>query len=114
MIVFLRRAAKALIVLLLLMITAVAAFRMAAAARETATRDELAPASGRLIQTNSGRIFVQEKGPRDGIPVALIHGTAAWSELWRATIDKLAAAGFHVIAFDLPPFNFSDRPGDYT
>ena len=48
------------------------------------------------------------------MPVVLIHGTAAWSELWRATIDALAAAGFHVIALDLPPFGFSDRPGDYT
>ena len=26
----------------------------------------------------------------------------------------LAAAGFHVIALDLPPFGFSDRPGSYT
>ena len=28
--------------------------------------------------------------------------------------DALAAAGFHVIALDLPPFGFSDRPGSYT
>jgi pimeloyl-ACP methyl ester carboxylesterase len=111
---FLRRLGKALLVLLLLIVVAAAAFRLAAAMRETATREDLAPASGHLVQTSSGGVFVQEKGPPDGTPVALIHGTAAWSELWRATIDKLAAAGFHVIAFDLPPFGFSDRPGDYT
>jgi pimeloyl-ACP methyl ester carboxylesterase len=46
--------------------------------------------------------------------VVLFHGTAAWSELWRKTIDRLSAAGFHVIALDLPPFGFSDRPGRYT
>ena len=109
---FLRRTAKVLLVLLLLIVAAVAAFRLAAAMRETATREELAPASGHLVQTVSGRVFVQEKG--DGVPVVLIHGTAAWSELWRATIDAVAAAGFHVIALDLPPFGFSDRPGDYT
>ena len=57
---------------------------------------------------------MQEKGPADGIPVVLFHGTAAWSELWRHTSDALAAAGFHVIALDLPPFGFSDRPGSYT
>jgi len=34
--------------------------------------------------------------------------------LWRHTTPVLAAAGFHVIALDLPPFGFSDRPGSYT
>ena len=29
--------------------------------RETATREELAPASGHLVQTASGGMFVQEK-----------------------------------------------------
>ena len=66
------------------------------------------------MPTGSGRVFVQEKGPAGGIPVVLFHGTAAWSELWRRTIDALAAAGFRVIALDLPPFGFSDRPGSYT
>jgi pimeloyl-ACP methyl ester carboxylesterase len=59
-------------------------------------------------------VFVQQKGPADGVPVVLFHGTAAWSELWRRTIEALAAAGFHVIALDLPPFGFSDRPGHYA
>ena len=66
------------------------------------------------MPTRSGGVFVQEKGPADGIPVVLFHGTAAWSELWRRTSDALAAAGFRVIALDLPPFGFSDRPGSYT
>jgi pimeloyl-ACP methyl ester carboxylesterase len=44
----------------------------------------------------------------------LFHGTAAWSELWRRTITALTASGFRVIAFDLPPFGFSDHPGTYT
>jgi pimeloyl-ACP methyl ester carboxylesterase len=112
--VFLRRAAKTLLVLLLLIVVAVAGFRLPAAMRETATREELAPASGHLVQTASGAVFVQEKGPPDGVPVVLVHGTAAWSELWRTTIDALGSSGFHVIALDLPPFGFSDRPGDYT
>jgi pimeloyl-ACP methyl ester carboxylesterase len=54
------------------------------------------------------------KGPPDGIPVVLFHGTAAWSELWWRTTEALAAAGLRVIALDLPPFGFSDRPGTYT
>lgn len=57
-------------------------------------------------------MFVQVKGPDTGVPVVLIHGTAAWSELWRGTIDFLAGNGYRVIALDLPPFGFSDRPAD--
>jgi pimeloyl-ACP methyl ester carboxylesterase len=66
------------------------------------------------VPTGSGGVFVQEKGPANGVPVVLFHGTAAWSELWRRTTDRLASAGFRVIALDLPPFGFSDRPGSYT
>ena len=110
----LRWSAKTLLALLLLVVVAVAAFRISAAFRETADRAELAPPTGHLVKTSSGGVFVQEKGPPDGVPVVLFHGTAAWSELWWRTSDALAAAGFRVIALDLPPFGFSDRPGSYT
>ncbi len=110
----LRWSITTLLVLLLLGVAAMATFWVAASTRETGLRDELAPSTGRLVPTGSGRVFVQEKGPADGVPVVLFHGTAAWSELWRRTIDALAAAGFRVIALDLPPFGFSDRPGSYT
>lgn len=109
----LRGAAKLCLVVLLLVVAAIAAFRVAAAVRETASRDALAPSTGHWIATRSGDVFVQEKGPATGTPVVLFHGTAAWSELWRATTDALAGAGYHVIALDLPPFGFSDRPGSY-
>ena len=107
----LRWSAKTLLVLLVLVVAALASFRLAASFRETAAREALAPSTGRLVQTTSGGVFIQEKGPADGIPVVLFHGTAAWSELWFRTTDALAAAGFRVIALDLPPFGFSDRPG---
>ena len=109
-----RWSAKTLLVVLLLAVATVVAFRLTAMVRETGTRSELAPPSGHLVQTASGAVFIQEKGPANGIPVVLFHGTAAWSELWRRTIDALAAAGYRVIALDLPPFGFSDRPGNYT
>jgi pimeloyl-ACP methyl ester carboxylesterase len=110
----LRWSAKAGFVLLALFVLTIVAFRLAASIRETRTRAELAPPTGHLVPTRSGGVFVQEKGPADGVPVVLFHGTAAWSELWRRTSDALAASGFHVIALDLPPFGFSDRPGNYT
>jgi pimeloyl-ACP methyl ester carboxylesterase len=110
----LRWSARGLLVLLALVVLTIMAFRLAASIRETGTRAELAPHTGHLVPTRSGGVFVQEKGPADGIPVVLFHGTAAWSELWRHTSDVVAAAGFHVVAVDLPPFGFSDRPGTYT
>ena len=110
----LRWSVRILIVVLVLAVGAITAFRLSASLRETATRSDLAPSTGHLVPTHSGSLFIQEKGPADGIPVVLFHGTAAWSELWRRTIDALAAAGFRVIALDLPPFGFSDRPGNYT
>ncbi|MGY8664606.1 alpha/beta hydrolase [Bradyrhizobium sp. UFLA05-109] len=110
----LRGAAYLCLIALLVLVAAVIAFRLAASARETAGRADLAPSSGHWVTTRSGDVFIQEKGPLSGIPVVLFHGTAAWSELWRATSDALAAGGYHVIALDLPPFGFSDRPGGYT
>ena len=110
----LRWSIRAALVVPLLVVAAMVTFWVAASIRETALRDELAPPTGRLVPTRSGLVFVQEKGPANGVPVVLFHGTAAWSELWRRTIDALAGAGFRVIALDLPPFGFSDRPGSYT
>ena len=110
----LRWSGNTLLALLLVLALVIVAFRMGASIRETRTRAELAPSWGHLVPTSSGGVFVQEHGPANGIPVVLFHGTAAWSELWRHTIAPLAAAGFHVIALDLPPFGFSDRPGGYT
>ncbi|MBR0718299.1 alpha/beta fold hydrolase [Bradyrhizobium liaoningense] len=110
----LRITLKACLALLLLVVVVLVGFRLAASVRETAARGDLAPATGRWVATRSGEVFIQEKGPATGTPVVLFHGTAAWSELWRRTIDALASAGYRVIALDLPPFGFSDRPGSYT
>jgi len=110
----LRIALKACLALLVLVVVALVGFRTAAALRETAARADLAPKTGQWVTTRSGDVFIQEKGPATGTPVVLFHGTAAWSELWRRTIDALASAGYRVIALDLPPFGFSDRPGSYT
>lgn len=100
--------------LLIAAVLIVSGFRFAAFLRETADRDHLAPSTGRLVETRSGRVFVQDKGSRSGPAVVLIHGTAAWSQLWWRTTDALVASGYRVIALDLPPFGFSDRPGSYT
>ena len=50
---------------------------------------------------------------RLGITAALlfVQGTGAWSGAWRPATTMLGNAGFHAIAIDLPPFGFSERPG---
>jgi pimeloyl-ACP methyl ester carboxylesterase len=96
------------------LIVIAAGFRIAADWRETADAATLAPSTGKHVATRAGRVFLQEAGPADGIPVVLFHGTAAWSELWRGTMTALAAAGYRAIALDIPPFGFSERHGLYT
>lgn len=67
------------------------------------------PAQGQMVKIDDGDIFVQIRGPETGVPVMLVHGTAAWSGFWSDAADALAARGFRVIAIDVPPFGYSSR-----
>jgi pimeloyl-ACP methyl ester carboxylesterase len=75
-------------------------------------RTAAAPKSGSFVRAADVEMYVQEAGPRSGPPVLLIHGTGAWSEIWRRTLDTLAAAGFRAVAIDMPPFGYSERPAN--
>ncbi len=77
--------------------------------REIKTLTESAPATGHFVTSNNTQIFIQEAGPISGQAVLLVHGTGAWSEIWRETMTALGKAGFHAIAIDLPPFGYSER-----
>lgn len=87
-------------------------FRLSAAWRETSLSADQAPKTGQFIATSKGRVFVQDAGPKTATPIVLFHGTAAWSEFWRGTIDHLLGQGYRVITPDLPPFGYSDRSPD--
>jgi pimeloyl-ACP methyl ester carboxylesterase len=67
------------------------------------------PNDGHFITTRTGRVFTQAAGPAAGKTVLFIHGTAAWSGFWRATIEKIGGAGYRAVAIDLPPFGFSEH-----
>lgn len=109
-----RRLARYLLALiavpLVLAVVVVALFRVASLRRESEPRERAAPATGRFVQAGDLEVFIQEAGPVDGPPVLLVHGTAAWSAIWRETMDALAAEGYRAIAIDVPPFGFSQRP----
>jgi pimeloyl-ACP methyl ester carboxylesterase len=62
------------------------------------------------VRAGDVELFIQEMGPQDGQVILFIHGTAAWSGLWRETMTPLVEAGYRCIAIDIPPFGFSERP----
>ena len=96
-------------VVVVLVAAAIAVFNFQRRARETQTAAEAAPRSGRFVDAGDVKIFVQESGPATAPAVMLVHGTGTWSEIWRETIDALSP-DHRVIAIDLPPFGYSDKP----
>lgn len=94
----------ALIALVLLVV-----LRGAAAWRESLPQDAGLPSDGRLVETPSGRIYVEEHGEVDAPAILLVHGSVGWSGLWRNTMSALSREGYRAIAFDLPPMGWSDR-----
>jgi len=56
------------------------------------------------------RVHYLDEGPRDGLPILLMHGEPSWSYLYRKMIPGLSAAGFRVLVPDLIGFGRSDKP----
>jgi pimeloyl-ACP methyl ester carboxylesterase len=65
---------------------------------------------GRYVTTNGIRLYCLESGPRDGPLVVLMHGFPELAYSWRHQMGPLGAAGFHVIAPDMPGYGRSDKP----
>jgi 2-hydroxymuconate-semialdehyde hydrolase len=96
-------------IVIMLAIALPAGFRLAAAWREA-----IEPLTGSAVAmsrvADDTRLAYREWGNRNDPPVILIHGTLAWSQTWEVIAPQIAAAGFRVIAPDLPPFGYSQRP----
>jgi len=107
-----RFAFRLFLAVLLLLLLAVLGFRWAASARETIDFGAGLPENGRMADTSGGAVFLLEAGRRGDPPVLFAHGTAAWSGLWQPVMKEVAAAGFHAMAFDMPPFGWSEHPED--
>lgn len=105
----LRAIVRVLVGLVFLIVAVAIICRVSGARRERYPPDQAAPARGHFVQAGDLKMFVQEAGPSRGTPVLLVHGTGAWSEIWRETMTALARAGFHAIAIDLPPFGYSEK-----
>jgi pimeloyl-ACP methyl ester carboxylesterase len=70
----------------------------------------------RFTEVDGVRVHYQEVGEATAPPMILIHGFAASNLVWSKVFLELAAAGFRVIAPDLPGYGYSDKPRnhDYT
>src|SRR6476660_1316961 len=64
----------------------------------------------RYVKTNGIRLYCLEAGPPDGPLVLLMHGFPEFAYSWRHQVEHLGAAGFHVVAPDLPGYGRSDKP----
>ena len=85
-------------------------FTWQASDREREARQQAAPTTGRFVSAGDLELFIQEMGPATGPAVLFVHGTGAWSEMWREPLTALAEAGYRAIAIDVPPFGFSEKP----
>lgn len=103
------RAVHGASLLILLLAAALSFVAFMTRMREMAPRATSAPPSGRFVRAGDAEVYLQEAGPATGSPILLIHGTGAWSELWRETMTFLAGQGYRAIAIDVPPFGYSEK-----
>jgi pimeloyl-ACP methyl ester carboxylesterase len=66
----------------------------------------------RVVQADGVGLRVAESGEPNAPPVLLVHGWGASLYMWRAWFAPFAAAGFRVLALDLPGHGMSDKPTD--
>ncbi|PHR57471.1 MAG: epoxide hydrolase [Robiginitomaculum sp.] len=64
----------------------------------------------KIVPLGDVNIAVYEAGPRDGVPILLIHGWPEIAYSWAHQIWVLAEAGYRVIAMDLRGFGHSSAP----
>jgi pimeloyl-ACP methyl ester carboxylesterase len=89
---------------------AVAAPFIAALFWQQADRTTAAPASGRFVRAYDVDVYVQEWGSVSGSVILLVHAAGGWSGVWESTAQRLSAAGYRVVAIDMPPLGYSERP----
>src|SRR6185436_12657812 len=70
----------------------------------------------RFVEVDGVRLHYQEAGDPEAPPMILIHGFAASNLVWSKVFLEFAAAGYRVIAPDLPGYGYSAKPRhlDYT
>lgn len=111
-----RIAISLLVIFLSLAFVLLLGLRLAAFIREVEVLPLRIPEEGQIVETALGPVYIEELGPKDGVPLLMVHGSVGWSRMWRPTQEALAAEGYRAIAFDMPPmgWSFRDPKGDYS
>ena len=83
----------------------------ASANRETMTAEEFRAGSGyETVALTSGVTAYKDMGPRDAVPLVIVHGATLGSLAYEAYYQPFLDAGYRVIAYDQFGRGFSDRP----
>lgn len=69
-------------------------------------------AGGKFMDVDGIELYVVEQGDPSGLAVLLVHGFGGSVVSWRFVIPALAEAGYHVVAFDRPPYGLADKRTD--
>lgn len=88
----------------------IAMFRFAAIEREILPAHEAAGAGATFATVGDQKVHYTQWGSAGGRTILLVPGTLAWSETFSDIASPLAGLGYRVIAVDLPPFGFTQRP----
>lgn len=62
------------------------------------------------IRHDGFNLALYEAGPKDGVPLILVHGWPEMAYSWKNQIGVLSAAGYRVIAYDVRGFGRSSAP----
>jgi cis-3-alkyl-4-acyloxetan-2-one decarboxylase len=68
------------------------------------------PYEPQWFDSADGRMHYVDEGPREGLPVVLLHGNPTWGYLYRNFIPPLVEAGHRAIVPDHLGFGRSDKP----
>lgn len=83
-------------------------------AQTTVSPDELVDENGQFIEIDGISVYYVEAGDTNAPTIILLNGFTLSSHFWLPTVDVLVEAGYHVIAYDRPPFGLSDKSLDWT
>jgi len=93
--------------LLLIVLAALAALALATQAGVVLAQ-RAHPPQGRMVEVAGATIHVVELGPRDGVPIVLLHGASSNLEVMRPLAGRLAQT-HRVILLDRPGHGWSSR-----
>ena len=68
------------------------------------------PPIGSFVEVDGLRVHAWDQGPRDTVPVVLVHGASGNLRDWTFSLAPRLAQSRRVIAFDRPGFGYTDRP----